>query len=115
MQHKIRQDLGDFDFGKMLKQYIDRKRIAKSELARVIDVNDSQIIAYQKRPSLQLGLVLRLSNAMKHNFFLDIAAMLPATYSTDAPIDDTKDKLIADLKQEILILKAKVEVLLEKK
>lgn len=115
MKYKVSQNIAGFDFGKMLKQYIDRNRIAKSELARKIEVNDSQILAYQKRASLQLNLVLRLSNALKHNFFLDIAATLPATYTTDAPIDDSKDQLIADLQQEIVILKAKVEVLLEKK
>ena len=115
MKPKTHHELGDFDFGKILKQYIDRKRIAKSELARAIAVNDSQIIAYQKRASLQLGLVLRLSHAMKHNFFQDIAATLPNAYSTDAPIDETKDKLIADLQQQILILTAQKEVLLEKK
>jgi hypothetical protein len=115
MKPKKQPNTGDFNFGQMLKTYIDRKRIAKSELARVIGVNDSQIIAYQKRTSLQLGLVLRLSHAMKHNFFLDIAAQLPATFSTDVPIDDAKDLRILELERQVEILLAQKEVLLERR
>ena len=115
MATKYQQHLGDFDFGAMLKQYLTKKRIYKAALARALGVSDTQILAYQKRPSLQLGIVLQLSTILKHNFFLDIAATLPDTFTTDAPVDDTKDKRIAELEQEVMILKAQKEVLLLKR
>ena len=107
-----KQNIGNFHFGQMLKRYIDRKRVAKSELARVIGVKDPQIIAYQYQASPQLGVVLQLSHALKHNFFMDIAATLPTAYTTDVVPDTSKDDRIAALELENTILKAEKAVLL---
>jgi hypothetical protein len=99
--------------GEILKKYIDDHRIFKSALTRKLGKSGSVIIQYQKRTSIQTEILINISHALKHNFFADIAALLPASYSTDAPVDDSKDIMIAGLQKEIELLKAREAVLME--
>lgn len=112
MASKIYNNIGEFHIGSLIKSYIDRNKISKAALARKINRTDSAVLQLQKRASLQLGIVMELSHALKHNFFADIAAQLPETYTTDAPADNTDKEKIARLEQEIIILKAEKAVLL---
>jgi|LakMenEpi03Aug12_release.lakeMendotaPanAssembly.Ray.scaffolds.fasta_scaffold1888407_1 hypothetical protein len=112
MESKLYKNMEDFHFGSIIKSYIDRNKISKAALARKVNRKDSAILKLQKKASLQLGIVLELSHALKHNFFADIAAHLPATYTSDAPVDNTDKEKIAQLEQEIMILKAEKAVLL---
>ncbi|TRX42161.1 hypothetical protein [Flavobacterium restrictum] len=112
MQSKPTNSPVDLHVGTMLKTYIDHHRISKASLARYLGIQDSVVLRYQKSATLQAALLLRLSHALKHNFFQDIASTLPSTYTTTAPLDTTKDVKIAALEQEIIILKAEKAVLL---
>lgn len=100
------------NFGAMLGAYFKKNRIYKSVLARKINRGDSTIVAYQKRPSIQSSIIEELSHAMKHNFFADMADLLPEAYSKDETKWIEKDTKIANLEREIEILKAEKEVLL---
>jgi hypothetical protein len=42
---------------------------------------------------------------------MDLAAQLPETYTSDAPVDTSKDEEIARLKEQIKILEAEKEIL----
>jgi hypothetical protein len=112
MESKFYKNMGDFHVGSIIKSYIDRNKISKAALARKVNRTDSAVLQLQKRASLQLGIVMELSHALKHNFFADIAAQLPAAYTSDAPVDTTDKEKIARLEQEIIILKAEKAVLL---
>ena len=101
------------NFGSLLQAYFKKNRIYKSALARKIKRGDSTIVAYQKRPSIQSSIIEELSHAMKHNFFADLADLLPESYSKDATKWMEKDARIAALEREIEILKAEKEVLLQ--
>ncbi|WP_296143484.1 hypothetical protein [uncultured Flavobacterium sp.] len=100
------------NFGTLLQAYFKKNRIYKSALARKINRSDSVIAAYQKRPSMQSAIIAELSHAMKHNFFADLADLLPESYSKDETKWIEKDARIASLEREIEILKAEKEVLL---
>jgi hypothetical protein len=50
--------------------------------------------------------------AVEHNFFADLAAQLPQTYTTNVPEDTTQAQRIAQLEEENRILKTKVDTLL---
>ena len=113
MKTKFQANLGDFHMGKIIKEYIDRRKVSKAALARKIKRSDSTILEYQKSATLQVGIVLELSHALKHNFFADVAALLPATYGTSVPTDTTKDERIAQLELEVTVLKAEKAILLE--
>lgn len=99
--------------GDLLKNYLDSNKIYKSSLARKLNKADNVILYYQKQASLQTSILFELCHALKHNFFQDIAAQLPNNYTTSVPEDHQKDDTIAQLEQQILILQAEKEVLLQ--
>ncbi|HAT81725.1 MAG TPA: hypothetical protein DCS17_10330 [Flavobacterium sp.] len=100
------------DVGNLIRKYIKKKRISKAAVARFIGKDDRTMLRYEKSVSLKSNVIMELSHAMEHNFFQDIAATLPAHYSTDAPVDTTLTDKIAALEQRILILEAEKAVLL---
>lgn len=100
--------------GQLLKIYLTEKRIVKSALARRIDKNDNEILRYQRCASLKTDVLLALSHALQHNFFADIALLLPTTYShTYAPEATAKDARIAQLEQENQLLTNERNLLLQ--
>lgn len=99
--------------GELVKEYLESKRIFKSALARKIDKRDTDILRYQKSVSLKTEILFLLSDALEHNFFADIAALLPNHYSTSVPRDTSKDEIIENLTKQIAVLKGREEVLLE--
>ena len=106
-------NLGDFHFGHLFKSFIKSRKISKASLARKISRDDSTILYYQKHASVQIAIVWQLSHALKHNFFADIAAQLPSTYTSNVSIDNSKDLRIAQLENELAISKAKYDALAE--
>lgn len=102
------------DIGQMLTEYIEERRISKASLSRKLQRSQVTVHKYMKRSSLQAEILWQLSTAMKHNFFLDLAAQLPPEFSTKAP-DPTlplQDR-IAVLEEENKLLHAKVDTLME--
>jgi hypothetical protein len=100
--------------GQLLKDYLTKHRIIKSALARRIGKNDNEILRYQKSASLKTDVLLALSHALQHNFFADIALLLPTTYSqTYAPEATAKDARIAKLEQENALLTNERNLLLQ--
>lgn len=49
--------------------------------------------------------------ALKHNFVSDIAAQMPAAFSTDAPADTSKDARIRELEEALLKVTTERDVL----
>ncbi len=90
--------------GTILKEFFKKRRTYKASLARLLKKDDVAIVRYQKRASLQGELLWALSLALKHNFFMDFAALLPEGFTTNAPVDTTKDDRIAQLEEEVKIL-----------
>ena len=99
--------------GELVKEYLKSKRIFKSALARKMNKRDTDILRYQKSVSLKTEVLFLLSDALEHNFFADIAALLPSHYSVSTPVDTRKDSIIENLTKQIALLKAREEVLLE--
>ena len=99
--------------GELVKDYLKSKRVFKSALARKMNKRDTDILRYQKSESLKTEVLFLLSDALEHNFFADIAGLLPSHYSTSVPADSSKDVIIEDLIKQIELLKSREEVLLE--
>lgn len=113
MKNLYFENNNNMNFGALLEAYFKKHRIYKSVLARKINRSDSTINEYQKRPSVQSAIIEELSHALKHNFFADLADLLPDSYSKDLSKIIEKDAKIAVLEREIEILKAEKEVLLQ--
>jgi hypothetical protein len=98
--------------GNLLKTYYKTNRINKSGLARVMNRSRATVQDYEERKSLQCNVLWDICVAVEHNFFADLAAQLPQTYTTNVPEDTTQAQRIAQLEEENRILKTKVDTLL---
>lgn len=99
--------------GTLLKTFFRARRTRKSVLARLMQRKASAISNYQHRDSLQTKILWELCIHLQHNFFTDLAAQLPAHFSTDSPIDTSKDELINTLQEENKQLTTQVKTLKE--
>ena len=95
--------------GEILSNYFLNNRTRKSSLARILGVVPSVITEYKGRTSLQCGILWRLSYALNHNFFSDIASELPVEFTNNVPIDTSKEEEIERIREEIKLLQAKLE------
>lgn len=102
-----------FDTGLILRTYCEKKRIYKAALSRKMGINYGAMLKNLKATDLHINKLVAFSHGLEHNFVMDIAVQLPAEYKTNAPTDTTKDERIAQLEQEIALLKAKNEALVE--
>jgi hypothetical protein len=99
--------------GKLVKDHITKHKVYRSSLSRYMERQPSTIEYYLKMPTLQTAILWELSTALSHNFFADLAALLPAAFTTNAP-DSTLplQERIAALEEENKLLKTKVETLM---
>jgi hypothetical protein len=81
--------------GNMFQAFLEKRGIRKKVLAHTIGRNTTCIYEYQKKESMQSSLLWELSIALNHNFFKDIAAQLPDSFSTNVPPDTSIDVLLA--------------------
>lgn len=113
MTRTINTPNSEIHIGDLIKQYLTVNKISRAALARKISVSDASVLSYQKRAGGNTATLIVLSHALKHNFFADLAALLPADYSKNEPIDDGVRQNVAQLEKEIEILKAEKAVLLQ--
>jgi len=99
--------------GLLLKEYFASKRIYKSALARVLNRNLKTILSYEKNSTIQTSVLWEICFALKHNFFMDIASQLPQEFATNTPKNTDKEEQITELKQQIALLTAEKNILLE--
>jgi hypothetical protein len=79
--------------GRMIKTYIDRKNITRVSIAKAMNTPSTAIYAFEKRTALNSATILKISNALRYNFFMDIANTLPTDFEYNQA-GSTKDVLI---------------------
>lgn len=99
--------------GKMLEDYMTANTISLTALAKKLNRMTNSVVRYRENTSIGTNMLETMCHQLKHNFFADIAAQLPADYSTSVKPDTTKDDRIAQLEHENALLKAEKAVLLE--
>ena len=97
--------------GTLLKRYIKENNVSKAALARALDIDPANLEVRLKQSWIRTDILLKISKLLEHNFFADIAAVLPEKFSTNKIKDSTKDNLIAELELEIKMLKRERDVL----
>ncbi len=97
--------------GALILDVFKKRRIRKSALSRLLGIAPSGVTEYAKRGTLQTDTLWKLSQALRHNFFADIADRLPADFASHVVPDLSKDEEIARLKDEVVRLKIEVTVL----
>lgn len=99
--------------GELLSEYYNRKRIYKSVLARKTGIGYQTILQQCKEKTMQVDALVKISEVLGHNFFMDIAVQFPKTFTTNAPIDATSTNEIEALKERIRLLENENQVLLK--
>ncbi len=99
--------------GNMLNRFYIERKVNKAGLARDIKKSKTSVQAYETRDSLPCRVLWDISVAVKHNFFADLAAQLPETYTTNLPEDNTQAQRIAQLEEENKIMAAQLKMLKE--
>jgi DNA-binding Xre family transcriptional regulator len=103
----------EINIGHIVSTYLEQKRIRRAALSRKMSIQISSLLRLQKRDSIQTKTLLEITNHLKHNFFMDIALMLPPDYTTTTDPFAQKNQRIAELEAENLALKTKNELLIE--
>ena len=101
-----------FDTGQMLFDYFERKSIYRIGLAKKMGIGVQQIFYCIKKKTIDTQKLTDFSHALEHNFFLDMAAQMPETYTSNSGIFKKKNEEIAALKERVKILEAENAVLL---
>ena len=99
--------------GELLSEYYNRKRIYKSVLARKTGIGYQTILQHRKEKTMQVDALVKISEVLGHNFFMDIAVQFPQNFTTNAPIDATTANEIEALKEKIKHLETENQVLLK--
>jgi hypothetical protein len=99
--------------GELLSEYYNRKRIYKSVLARKTGIGYQTILQQRKEKTMQVDALVKISEVLGHNFFMDIAVQFPKDFTTNAPIDATTTNEIETLKERIRLLENENQVLLK--
>lgn len=92
---------GKIHIGRMIKTYIDRQNLLRTNVARQMGTPSTAIYAYEKRDSLKTSTILRICHVLKYNFFMDIANSLPPEYGYDRNLSASKDSIISRQEAEI--------------
>lgn len=101
--------------GKILNDYLQKNRITKRELGRKINRGGDSIGKYIENSSIQTGILIEISQVLKHNFLQDLADSLPKEFASNIKHSDENDQLIANLKEEIKVLQIQNELLMRMK
>lgn len=105
--------------GKILEKKIREKNLSNKTVGEAINRNGLSVFKYLENQSLQTAVLIDFCYALKHNFFCDIADQLPVIFTKNEPKTDQrnaeKDQLIAQLQEEIKVLKIQNELLMKLK
>ncbi|MGV9002420.1 hypothetical protein [Flavobacterium sp.] len=114
----MKTSMNNIDTGRMIQMHLNMHRISKTSLGRKINRTGISVLRYTQNWSIQTGILLDISHALKHNFFQDMADQLPKDFTVfNLPLEKSQltawEKETADLKERIKILEAEKAILLE--
>jgi len=96
--------------GQLVARVFKARKISKAFLSRLLGVRPSVIIGYTQSESMRVSTLWHLSQALRHNFFADIAARLPSDFATNVSPDTRDADRIAELEKEVEKLRTEIGV-----
>lgn len=97
--------------GTLLREYFKENNVSKAALSRALGISSANLEVRLKQDWIRTDILLKISHLLQHNFFADIATLLPEEFPTNKETDKTKDDLITSLELEIKILKRERDML----
>ena len=68
--------------GNLLTNYVLNNKINRADLARKMNRSNTSIYQYAESPSLQMGILWKISLILNHNFIAELGEKLPVKYVT---------------------------------
>ena len=70
--------------GNYIKWHIEQNKIKKLSVSRYLDITPNSLNQYFKQTSFQFIILWRISQAVKHNFLMELGEQLGIAYETKA-------------------------------
>ncbi len=70
--------------GNYIQWHIEQNKIKKSSVSRYLDITPNSLNQYFKQTSFQFIILWRISQAVKHNFLMELGEQLNIPYETKA-------------------------------
>lgn len=112
----------NIDTGKLIEKILKELRVTNVDIEKAIGRSGSSMYKYIRNSSIQTGILIDLCYALKYNIFQEIANELPSDFmKTDKEAEQKlafrteNDNRIADLEEEIKILKIQLDLLMKLK
>ncbi len=115
-KYKLAQSYQVPHIGKLIFDFFHLHKIKSAFVARKMNRAPITVSRYRKNASIQIGILLEICYVVKHNFFMDIAATLPADFTTQAPALEAlliAEKEIEELKKQLLIACSERDILVK--
>ena len=92
--------------GSLIRKKLKELNISNTEAARRLGVNNTNMNQYFKNPSLQFGIIWKLSMAVNYDFLSDIMAHYPKSFPAKVSEEMVEmKKTIENLERELEIYK----------
>lgn len=95
--------------GHLVAWIIQEKHLKKADIARQLNVLPTTLNQYFKQPSVQMGILWRLSKATKYNFLADLGQRVQIDFETQK--ETALQKTLAEKEEAIKILKIELNLL----
>jgi hypothetical protein len=97
--------------GNLIAWIILEKHLKKADIGRKLDIIPTTLNQYFKQPSVQVGILWRLSKAIEYNFLADLGQRLHIDFETKKEMDlkntlSQKEEELKTLKTELNLLKS---------
>ena len=100
------------DFGQLLSFYMESRFIRGEQLAHLLGKTGQTISKYKNTAIMRSDTIAEISNALKHNFFQDMANLLSSDYTVNTALNSENQQYINQLEEENKMLKIQNELLI---
>jgi hypothetical protein len=100
------------DFGQLLSFYMESRFVRGEQLALLLGKTGQTISKYRTTAVMRSDTIAQISNVLKHNFFQDMANLLPSDYTINTALNSNNQRYVNQLEEENKVLKIQNELLI---
>ena len=101
------------NMGELLNFHMESRFIRSQQLAKLLGKTGQTITAYRTTSVMRSDMIAEISYALKHNFFQDIANLLPVEFTVNTELNSNNQRYVNQLEEENKVLKIQNELLIQ--
>lgn len=109
----MKNEQNKIDMGQLLSIYMENRFIRGEQLAKLVGKTGQTISKYRTTAIMKSDTIAVLSYALQHNFFQDMANLLPSEFTVNAELNSNNQRYINQLEEENKVLKIQNELLIQ--